>query len=377
MKVQILQENLNKGLAIASRSISSKAQLPILGNVLLKTDNNRLCLSATNLETGVTLWVGAKVEKEGELTLPAKTFTEIIASLPAGKIDLEVNGNSLSLSCEGYQATLNGISASEFPKLPQYSKESLFSLPAEELLEAINQVAFAAATDEGRPVLTGVLVKISGKKLSLVATDGYRLSLKEIEIPQSVKEEISLLLPAKTLLEVSRLLGEEKGEKGIVQMGFTKEQNQVVFVFPELELFSRVIEGEFPDYEKIIPESSETKAILDKEAFARAVKLVSIFARDSANIVKLKVAQTGVELSANSPQVGENKNTLEAKVEGKGGEIAFNFRFLQGFLGAVSKEEVSLEISSSLNPGVFRAEGNQNFLHIIMPVRLQTEESQA
>ncbi|HUV72421.1 MAG TPA: DNA polymerase III subunit beta [Clostridia bacterium] len=374
MKIQVLQENLNKGLNIASRSISTKAQLPILANVLLQTDNNRLRLSATNLETGITLWTGAKIEKEGEITIPAKIFSEVVSSLPAGKVDLEITGNSLNLSCEGYQASLNGISASEFPKLPGYSKEALFSLPAEKLLGAINQVAFAAATDEGRPVLTGVLFKISQKKLSLVATDGYRLSLKEIELSQPVKEEVSLLLPAKTLMEVSRLIGEEKGDKGVVQMGFTKEQNQVVFVFPELELFSRVIEGEFPDYQKIIPQNLETKAILDKESFSRAVRLVSIFARDAANIVKLKVDKSSLELSANSPQVGENKNSLEAKVEGNGGEIAFNFRFLQGFLGAIPEGEVSLEMSGSLNPGIFRSQKEKEFIHIIMPVRLQTEE---
>lgn len=375
MKIQIFQENLNRGLTIASRTISTKAQLPILGNVLLKTDKNRLLISATNLETGVSLWLGAKVEREGEITIPAKIFAEIIASLPAGKIDLEIKDNSIELSANGYSASLNGIAASEFPKLPTYTSSSLLSFPTEKLLEAINQVAYAAATDEGRPVLTGVLFKLERKSLSLVATDGYRLSLKTIQLREPVKENLSLLLPAKTLLEVSRLIAEEKGESlKMVQMGFTKEQNQVVFVFPELELYSRVIEGEFPDYQKIIPQSLNTKVLLDRESFNRAVKLVSIFARDSANIVKFKIGKEALEMSANSPQVGENKNSLEAKVEGEPGEIAFNFRFLQGFLGAASAPEVSLETSGSLNPGVFKVVGDDSFLHIIMPVRLQTEE---
>lgn len=375
MKIQILQENLNKGLTIASRTISTKAQLPILGNVLLKTDKNRLLISATNLETGVSLWLGAKVEKEGDITIPAKILAEIVATLPAGKIDLEIKDSSIALSADGYSASINGIAASEFPKLPTYAADSLLSLPTDKLLEAINQVAFAAATDEGRPVLTGVLFKLEGKSLSLVATDGYRLSLKTIELDEPVKENISLLLPAKTLLEVSRLLTEEKGDsQKMTQMGFTKEQNQVVFVFPELELYSRVIEGEFPDYQKIIPANLNTKVFLDKESFNRAVKLVSIFARDSANIIKFKINKTDLEMSANSPQVGENKNSLEAKVEGETGEIAFNYRFLQGFLGAVTASEISLEISGSLNPGVFKITGDNTFLHIIMPVRLQTEE---
>ncbi|PJC28555.1 DNA polymerase III subunit beta, partial [Candidatus Shapirobacteria bacterium CG_4_9_14_0_2_um_filter_40_11] len=240
MKVQILQENLNKGLTIASRSISAKAQLPVLANVLLKTDKNRLQISATNLENGVSLWLGAKIEKDGETTIPARILSEIVSSLPAGKIDLEVTENSLSFSSGGYTAKLNGISASEFPKQPTYSTENLFSIPAEKLLLAIGQVAFSAATDEGRPVLTGVLIKIKGKELSMVATDGYRLSLRRMELDALVKEEVSVILPAKTLLEVARIIAEEKGQNGQISLGYTKEQNQVVFVFPDLELYSRV-----------------------------------------------------------------------------------------------------------------------------------------
>ncbi|MCL5090960.1 MAG: DNA polymerase III subunit beta [Patescibacteria group bacterium] len=372
MRVQILQENLNKGLSTASRSISSKAQLPILANVLLKTDKNRLQISATNLETGVTLWLGAKIEEEGEITIPAKILTEMVASLPAEKIELETKENALIIRSQGYEASINGISAGEFPKLPSYSAESLFTLPTDKLVTAINQVAFAAATDEGRPILTGVLVRIKDKELSLVATDGYRLSLKTIPLETEIKKEMFLILPSKTLSEVAKILSEEKNEN--IKMGFTQEENQVVFVFPESELFSRVIEGEFPEYGKIIPQSFTTKVFIDKDSFSRAVRVVSIFARDSANIVKIKINNDHLELSANSPQVGENKNSLEAKVEGEEGEIAFNFRFLQGFLGAIDAKEITMEVNGSLNPGAFHLVGDESFLHIIMPVRLQNEE---
>jgi len=375
MKIQILQENLNKGLNIASRLVSAKTQLPILANVLLRTKDNNLEISATNLETGIVLQLGAKIEEEGEITIPARILTEFVSSLLAGKVDLETKENSLNIVCEGNQASFNGISASEFPKLPEPA-ETLFPLPSEKFCEAINQVAFSAATDEGRPVLTGVLFKTEGKKLSLAATDGYRLSLKSLELTTSAEEEKSLILPAKTLIEVGRIISENKNQKeAVVKMGFTKEQNQVVFVFPEMELFSRVIEGEFPDYTKIIPSNLSTKVVLDKENFNRAVKIVSIFARDSSNIVKLKINKNNLEISANSPQIGENKNSLEIKLEGETGEIAFNFRFLQGFLGAVSSQEVSFEMTGSLNPGVFKGVGDNSFSHIIMPVRLQTEEN--
>lgn len=374
MKLQVLQENLNSGLLTASRTISSKAQLPILSNVLLKATKEGLQILATNLETGVNIKIGAKIDKEGEITIPAKIFTEIVSSLSTERIDLEVVENTLKLTTNSYQATLNGLPATEFPKFPNYSSEDLFSLPAEKLLEAINQVAFAAATDDSRPILTGILFELEGKDLSLVATDGYRLSLKKVEVNSPVKEKISLIIPARSLIEVSRVLEEEKEKKEkILKMGFTKEQNQVVFVFPEIELFSRVIEGTFPDYQKIIPNSFTTKLILDREIFSREVKVVSIFARDSANIIKFKIQKDLLEMSANSPQIGENKSSLEIKQEGEEGEIAFNFRFLQGFLSAVNVQEISLEINGPLNPGVFRGAGDDSFLHIIMPVRLQSE----
>lgn len=373
MKIQILQENLAKGLTIASRTVSTKAQLPILANILLEAKNSGFFVSATNLEMGVNLNLGAKIEKEGKITIPARVFTEVVSSLPAGKIDLEVEGSLLKIFTSNYQATFNGIPAEEFPRLPTYKEEELISLPADKLLEAIDKVAFAAATDDTRPVLTGVMFKIEGKSLSLVATDGYRLSLKNIGLSQNVEKNVSLLLPAKSLIEVGRVISEGRKEKEI-KIGFTEDQNQVVFIFSEMELFTRLIDGDFPDYQKIIPVDFKTKISVDKESLAREVKVVSIFARESANILKIKYNKDFLEMSANSPQVGENKSTLEAKVEGEEGEIAFNFRFLQSFLGVVEEGEVTLEFSGSLSPGVFRSTKDESFLHIIMPIRLQTEE---
>lgn len=373
MKVQALQENLAKGLTVASRIISGKAQLPILSNVLIKSSSLGFFIVATNLESGVRINVGAKVEEEGEITVPAKLFTEVVSNLQPGKIELLVEEGLLKLSTATYKAAFNGIPASEFPELPVYKEDKLISLPVDDLLEAINQVVFAAAVDDTRPVLTGVLVRIEGKNLSLVATDGYRLSLKTIELGKKIEEKILVILPAKALMEVARMIGElGEGEKEL-KMGFTEDRNQVVFVFPQKELFTRVIDGDFPDYQKIIPQSYNTRVLIDRESLARELKVVSIFARESSNIVKMKFKEGFLEMSANSPQVGENKSMLEAKIEGEELEIAFNYRFLTNFLGAVSSEEVCLEFSGSLNPGIFKAVGDENFLHIIMPIRLQGE----
>lgn len=378
MKIQIFQENLLKALNTAGRSISSKAQLPILANVLLSTENNRLKVSATNLETGVNIWTGAKIEKEGSITLPSKILQEYVSSLPAEKISLEVKENIANLTSTSFNASFNGLAASEFPVLPKGEKK-IFSFQSSVLIEVINRVAFASASDEGRPILTGVSFKKEGKTLTLAATDGYRLSVEKVEVAKistegKDEEELrSLVIPAKTLLEVSRIVSEQvKQDQSIIEMSLTKDGNQAVFSFPEIELSTRLLEGDFPDYEKIVPQEASTTVTLDKEELLRAIRTASIFARDSANIVKFKFQEGKAVISANSPQVGENISEIGAKTEGGEAEIAFNFRFLLDFLAAVKEGEVSLEMTGSLNPGLFKIKGKASYLHVIMPVRLQS-----
>lgn len=374
MKIQVLQENLIKALNIASRSISSKSQLPVLANVLIATEENRLKIAATNLELGVIIWLGAKIEKEGSITLPSRIFQEYVSSLPAEKINLTLKENSIVLESGSFNASFNGINASEFPILPKGEK-NVFSFPTKILEEVISQVAFASATDEGRPILTGVLLKKDGKNLSFAATDGYRLSVKKIELDKEDKESETknLVIPAKTLMEVGRVIADQsKQENSLIEMSLTKDGNQAVFSFPDVEISTRLLEGEFPDYEKIIPAESSGKIALDREEFVKAVKIASIFARDSANIIKFKFSSGKVLISANSPQVGENFSEVEAKIEGEGGEIAFNYRFLLDFLGSLSCPEIIFEMSGSLNPGVFKIKDDPSLLHVVMPIRLQT-----
>lgn len=370
MKISILQENLNKGLATVSRSIATKATLPILANILLSTDKGQLRLSATNLETGINLWLGAKIEKEGAIAIPARFLTEFIASLPPEKIDLEVKETTLILFSGAFKASITGMAPGEFPQIPSGSKETILVFEKEELSKALSQVAFAAASDEGRPVLTGVLVRALDKQISLVATDGYRLSLKKLKVGEGKIKE-SLIIPAKTLVEVSRISQEVKDDEKEIKMSKAKGESQVVFSLPGVEIASRLIEGEFPDFEKIIPSTSEVQAVFDKEEFLRSVKIASIFAREQANIIKFKIGKEGVVISAESPQVGSNESQIGAKIEGKDLEIAFNFRFLLDFLNSVSGEEVIFEATGPLNPGVFKIAGDESFLHIIMPVRIQ------
>jgi len=373
MRLSVLQENLAQGLNIASRSVATRAQLPILSNVLLTTDKGRLKISATNLETGINLWVGAKIEKEGSLSVPAKILSEFVSSLPAGKIELEAKENSLSLSAGAFKADFIGLSAAEFPLVPSLTGKVNVSFEGKVLASAVSQVAFAAATDEGRPVLTGVLILPKGNQLVLAATDGYRLSMKKLKevkgLEKLAQSKSGLIIPSRTLIEVARLVGEADEEK--IKLAITPKASQVIFALGEAEIVSRLIEGKFPDFEKIIPESSTTKVTVETETLTRAVRMAAIFARESANIIRFEIKGAKLRVSANTAQVGGNISEVEAKVEGKEGKVAFNSRYLLDFLNTISADQVSFEMSGALNPGVFTALGDKSFLHIIMPVRVQ------
>lgn len=372
MKISCLQENLNKGLTIVSRFISSKTQLPILENILLVTDQGQLRLSATNLEAGINLWFLGKVEKEGQVAIPAKSFSEFITSLPPEKITLELEENLLKVSAGAFWATFNVALATDFPPVPGFSGEPLFIFSGEELSEALSLVTFAASQDEGRPALTGVYFLWEKEKILLVATDGYRLSLKNLKPKKPEKNEggNNFVLPARSLTEVGRLLSEiKKAEE--VKMTLLSEGNQAIFSFGDCEVAIRQIEGQFPDFQKILPQEVTTKLILEKEALLKAVRLASIFARDTSNIIKWKIGKDNLTISANSPQVGENYSVVEAQVSGEENEIAFNYRYLLDLLGAFSAKEIIFEMTGPLNPGVFKPPNDASFLHLIMPVRIQ------
>lgn len=372
MKLTCLQENLSRGLATVSRSVASRPQLPVLANILLATDKGRLKLSTTNLETSITIWLGAKVEKDGAITVPARILTEFVSTLPADKIELEIEENRLSVSCGGYFARFHGLAASEFPPLPFVEGKEGTILPEEKLRQAIAQVVFAAASDEARPVLTGVLLRFAKKGIDLVATDGYRLSVKKIkaDLAADLVGQEQLIVPARALAEVARSLP-ETGEKADLRLSVTEEANQAIFVTPDAQIVTRLLEGEFPDFAKIIPAEHQTEAILDREELTKAVKMAAIFARESANIVRLSFGKDEATVSANTAQVGENKSSLAAKVTGKPDQIAFNSRYLLDYLGSIVSEELSFEMSGSLSPGVFHPQGDETFLHLIMPVRVQ------
>lgn len=344
----------------------SKPQLPIIQNVLLNTESGRLKITATNLETTETVLVGAKIIEEGGICVPSKLLSEYASSLPQGTVELSVKEGSLHIQCSGYKATIPGVPASEYPPIPESSQKQAIELDKETLVKNLNRVVFSAATDEGRPVLTGIRIIEKDSEIIFAATDGYRLSVKKQTTDTS--QGLDLLVPARAITEVLKIAVEEKEAKQILVS--KQKDNQLLFVIGDTEIRTRLIDGDYPNYERIIPTKYNTRVYFEREELQRAVKSASIFARDSANIIRLDIQPQGIMVSANTPQVGEDQIEVEAKVEGEGGEMAFNSRFLSDFLSNAQEEELLFEMTGSLNPGVFRSAKDETYLHIIMPVRV-------
>ena len=368
MIAHILQENLAKALNQTGRIIPVKPQLPILQNILLETTEGRLRIVATNLETTEIVWVGAKVEKEGSFCVPARLFSELVASLPQDTVFLSVNDTALVVKSQGFAATIPGISAKEFPPVPKVKEKTHSNIGKDEFCRVISRVLFAAATDEGRPLLTGIRVKQQDGTLVFAATDGYRLSVKHTSLVLGF--EADMTIPSRALTEVVKVSGEDKETKELTIA--QTEEGQLVFGIGDTEIHTRRIDGEYPNFEKIIPRSFSSRALLDRQKLTAAVKSASIFARDNANIIRFSLDNQQIVVTANTPQVGENKVEVEAKIDGEGGEIAFNSRFLLDFLANFPEEELLFEMTGSLNPGVFKPVKDDSYLHVIMPVRVQT-----
>lgn len=372
MKFVLSQENLAKSLSFLNHVVSSKPTLPVLGNILVEVQKGNLRFLSTNLETAVIIKTQAKLVKEGKVTFPAKVAQEFVSQLPKGEVGVELTDSHLTFSSGKFKATLTTIPAEEFPGIPEPEEKGAFLMDTEEFSLALSQVTFAAAQDEGRPVLTGVLWQKAGDTLTLIATDGYRLSFRKTTVPKTTGD-FSLLVPAKTLFEVVRLLSEEKVQDEKLKVFYKEGQNQIGFESQGIRLVSRIIEGQFPDWERIVPKEFQIRCTLDKDELLQAVKIASVFARDAGNIVKMTIGGSSLTIRANSAQIGENESNISAKVEGGEGEIAFNYRYVIDALSAITTEKVIFEMIGALNPAVFRPHGKEleDFYHIVMPVRVQ------
>ncbi len=376
MKLSCHQENLKRGLATVSHAVAGKSTLPILSNILLATDHGRLKLAATNLDIGITCWIGAQVQEEGAITIPARLLNDVVGSLPNDTITISLDSRTqaVNLTCARFTNNIKGIEADQFPPIPTVvDRPAIAALPASLLREAIDQVAFAAANDESRPVLAGVLMRLRGNEAIFAAADGFRLAKRTVNLPEPVPTSQEFIVPARALSELGRIIGDTE----TVFLVLTPDGNQVLFHTESTDLVSRLIDGKFPDFERIIPSNYATRAVLETQELAKAVKLASFFASASQNIARLTM-EAGTDLSpgkltisANAAEVGDNTGELDGMIHGEGGQIALNVKYLAEALNAIKTAQVSIETQTAQNPGVFKPIGQDGYVHLIMPMTIR------
>lgn len=362
MKLQVTQPNLAKALSTVARVANSRNTLPILSNVLLKTENNRLSIAATNLDIGITHFIGSKISKEGAITVPARLMQDFVSSLPDSVLNLELSDNKLNITNDQYQSTINGIVADDFPVMPAIKEGITWKSPAADFKKALSQVVFAASADDSRPVLNGVYFHASGGQAVVVATDSYRLA--EDKLGKSAKP-INFLMPATAAQDLLRIINDTDKEVTV-----THDDQQVLFQVGDVNLVARLIEGNYPDYRKLIPSKFSTVAKMAKADFLNITKVSALFARESAGSITINADKDdkAVSINAIASQLGENTAKAEAKVTG-GGEVTLNSRYLIEALNAFSASEIEFCFNGKLEPCVLRSASEPNYIHLIMPLR--------
>ncbi len=376
MKVTCLQENLAKGLGIVGRAVALRSTLPITSNVLIATDHGRIKLAATNLDIALSCWIGGQIEEEGAITVPARLITDFVNSLPSDKIELTLAPRSkqLKVKCARNEATIGGIDADDFPPIPAVEDGGTLEIDPKALREAITQVVFSAATDDSRPVLTGVDISVEDDILTFAAADGFRLAVRHLKLKKKVAEKQEVIVPAKALAELNRLLQDQEDP---VQMTFNANRTQVLFKLKDVEMVAQLIQGTFPDYSRLIPKEWASRAIVEVRDFLQETKIATIFARDGSGIVRITFqseedgAPGLMKLSARAEEIGDNEGSLDAAVEGDPAKIAFNGKYLQEVLQVLDGGRVALETTGPSQPGVIRPLENDNYVHVVMPMFVQ------
>ncbi len=374
MKVSVLQENLAKGLSIVGRAVPNRPTMQVLGNVLLETEEGRLKLAATNLELGITAWIGAKIEEDGAITVPARTFIDLVNQLSPERVDLDldVRNQTLKIHCGATNSNIKGIDANEFPLIPQAGDDPGVAVPAATMREMITQVVFSAATDDNRPILTGVYTRITPDEMIMAAADGYRLSVRKTALEMGTSQPTELIIPARTLAELSRIIGDEDEE---VLISIPQGRNQVIFHLKNVDVASTLLDGKFPDYNAIIPKSHSASTVAYTADLLRACKRADIFARDVNNNAKVTITPADspsapgmVRLSATSNERGNADAIVDATVDGNEQEISFNVRYLIDVLNVIKEEQVLLQSNGPTAPGMIKPVGREDFIHVIMPM---------
>ncbi len=365
MKVSVMQDSLAKAIATVSRVVGQRTSLPVLGNILMRAEGSQLQLSATNLEIALTATISCKVEHPGALSVPARLLQETIQGLQSEKVQLTGSDTQLDIAAAGMKASLQGMEADEFPAIPEVTTQQSLSLATEDFRSTVSKVAIAASLDESRPVLAGVFLRTDQGVLTLAATDSYRLA--ECKIAVKKTDDLSVILPLRTIQEILRLIGMQSDSDQVqLELGTSEARITV----ENVTLVSRLIDGNFPNYTQIIPTKSETNVRCARVELAAAVKLASIFARESAYTIKLMVEKDTIKIHSEAAQVGENTSEVTCTLNGKATEISLNARFLQDVLGILETDEVELKLNDKLDAClIVPVDSDVSYLHIIMPLR--------
>lgn len=386
MKITCTQENLKRGLNSVSHIASKNTSLPILSNVLIKAEKSAVSLTTTNLEIGIRCLVRAKVYKDGSYTVNSKLLTDFINLLPNEKIDLELKDDSLEVWTENQETKMKGDSAEEFPLIPQVDKKTAYSCRVEDILKAFTQVLFAVSVSETRPEISGVYFNFSENNLIIAATDSYRLAEKKIKLLEKAQAEKEVIIPARTIQELFRILSSYSGSvvteeepENLDKVDIYFEENQVLFVFNNIELVSRIIEGQYPNYKQIIPTTHKTKAILNIAEFVKAAKTASLFSRAGIYDVNLELKEGKLTVFSTNNQMGESKSKVNGKIEGDNNKVVINYRYLLDGLQNIDSTDVIFEMIDAANPCVLRpaesldekkeAIAAEDYLYIIMPIK--------
>ena len=374
MKAIVTQPHLAHGLSIVGRAVSPRSTLPVLANVLVATDEGRLRLSATNLELGITCWIPAQIQEDGSVTVPARTLVDLVSTFPPDNVNLslDIRTQTINLVCNSSVHDIKGIDAQDFPPMPVPDLADGVELNLADFKEMIQQVAFAASMDEARPVLQGVKMEVTEDLITLAATDGFRISVRKQPLANPIKENFSIIIPARAMSELARVSGDsDKTVTMVVPQG----RGQVIFHLKDTELVSQLIDGNFPDFRAIVPKSFKTSTVVSTPAFLKACKQAEIIAREGNNVIRLDILpeESGpgrVEISAQTEETGKSDIKVEATIEGSGLLIAFNVKFLREVLDVVRAPNVALETNANNTPGVIHPVGDENFVHVIMPMHL-------
>ena len=374
MKASVSQQELAHGLSTVSRAVSPRSTLQVLANVLIATDEGRIRISATNLELGISCWIKAEIEEEGSITIPARTISDLVSTLPADRVEMLLNDRTqtLNVRCGTNVTDIKGIDAQEYPPMPMPEKSGGVDLNVANLKEMILQVAFAASSDEARLVLQGILTQIEGSTMTMAATDGFRISVSSSSVSNPNNKTISAIIPARAMNELARIAA--NGD-ATVSMSIPEGRGQVVFNLKDAELVSQLIEGNFPDYKVIIPRNYKTHTVISTPSFQKACRQAEIIARDGNNIIRMhiqpKMEGPGiVEISAQSEETGNSEVQLDANIDGEGLLIAFNVRYLREVLDVVKTPSVALETNANNTPATIKPIGENEFTHVIMPMHL-------